>query len=76
MLGFFGFVNVYALRVNMSVAIVCMVNQTRGNETISGQCGLVEAQTSNNSNVTNVPDLQVMELFMYVVMFHLIIFSS
>ncbi|XP_071171387.1 sialin-like [Mytilus edulis] len=27
-LGFFGFINVYALRVNMSVAIVCMVNRT------------------------------------------------
>lgn len=27
-LGFFGFVNVYALRFNLSVAIVCMVNAT------------------------------------------------
>ncbi|KAJ8317628.1 hypothetical protein KUTeg_005532 [Tegillarca granosa] len=27
-LGFLGFINVYALRVNMSVAIVCMVNRT------------------------------------------------
>ncbi|XP_048745499.2 sialin-like isoform X1 [Ostrea edulis] len=27
-LGFFGFVNLYALRVNLSVAIVCMVNGT------------------------------------------------
>lgn len=27
-LGFFGFVNSYALLVNMSVAIVCMVNRT------------------------------------------------
>ncbi|WAR21583.1 SL172-like protein [Mya arenaria] len=27
-LGFFGFLNVYALRVNMSVAVVCMVNHT------------------------------------------------
>ncbi|XP_050396704.1 sialin isoform X1 [Patella vulgata] len=27
-LGFFGFVQLYALRVNMSVAIVCMVNHT------------------------------------------------
>ena len=26
--GFLGFVNLYALRVNMSVAMVCMVNQT------------------------------------------------
>lgn len=27
-IGFFGFVNLYALRVNMSVAIVCMINHT------------------------------------------------
>lgn len=27
-LGFFGFINLYALRVNLSVAIVCMVNGT------------------------------------------------
>ena len=27
-LGFFGFVNLYALRFNLSVAIVCMVNGT------------------------------------------------
>jgi len=26
--GFFGFVNVYALRVNLSVAMVCMINHT------------------------------------------------
>ncbi len=28
MIGFFGFVHVYAQRVGMSVAIVCMVNHT------------------------------------------------
>ncbi|KAK3593079.1 hypothetical protein CHS0354_038105 [Potamilus streckersoni] len=28
-MSFFGFVNLYALRVNMSVAMVCMVNQTQ-----------------------------------------------
>ena len=28
LLGFLGFVNVYAMRVNLSVAIVAMVNQT------------------------------------------------
>jgi len=27
-IGFFGFLNIYALRVNMSVAMVCMLNQT------------------------------------------------
>lgn len=26
--GFLGFVNLYALRVNLSVAMVCMINQT------------------------------------------------
>ena len=40
-LGFFGFANVYALRVNLSVAIVSMVNSTY----------LVSNHTSNNSDV-------------------------
>jgi ACS family sodium-dependent inorganic phosphate cotransporter-like MFS transporter 5 len=31
--GFLGFINLYALRVNMSVAMVCMVNQTAVKET-------------------------------------------
>ena len=41
--GFFAFVNLYALRVNMSVAMVCMVNQT----------ALLD--TSRQDNVTAVP---------------------
>ena len=28
LVGFLGFLNLYALRINMSVAMVCMVNQT------------------------------------------------
>ncbi|KAL3863143.1 hypothetical protein ACJMK2_004912 [Sinanodonta woodiana] len=60
-LGFFGFINVYALRVNMSVAIVCMVNHTAvkeitgGHDTANGselkfsQCGLA---ASGGMNVT------------------------
>ena len=28
MMGFLGFLNVYAMRVNLSVAMVCMINQT------------------------------------------------
>ncbi|XP_067658052.1 sialin-like [Haliotis asinina] len=34
-LGFFGFINVYALRVNLSVSIVCMVNQTWVKESLN-----------------------------------------
>ncbi|KAI0235353.1 Sialin [Lamellibrachia satsuma] len=45
--GFFGFINLYALRVNISVAMVCMVNQTALLE-VSGQ--------NNNVTVTSVDD--------------------
>ncbi|XP_055900366.1 sialin-like isoform X1 [Biomphalaria glabrata] len=41
-IGFLGFINVYAVRVNLSVAIVCMVNQSRtdsNNTEQSSECG-------------------------------------
>ena len=41
LLGFLGFLNVYAMRVNLSVAIVAMVNSTSN----SG--------TANNTNITD-----------------------
>ncbi len=44
LLGFLGFVNVYAMRVNLSVAIVVMVNNTNNNNQGNG--------TSYNSNNT------------------------
>ncbi|KAK6174796.1 hypothetical protein SNE40_013375 [Patella caerulea] len=50
--GFFGFICMYALRVNLSVAIVCMVksypeNSTNGANNTNPKC---DAQTSNSSS--------------------------
>ena len=42
--GFLGFVKVYAMRVNLSVAIVYMVNNTTDNDTTTGQFQWDEAQ--------------------------------
>ena len=53
-LGFLGFINVYALRVNMSVAIVCMVNTTAlrlgdnsTKKTDYSECGLIPADANS-----------------------------
>ncbi|XP_064480573.1 sialin-like isoform X2 [Ornithodoros turicata] len=50
LLGFLGFVNVYALRVNLSVALVAMVNHTAIKSNSSAR--LEEACTVNIKNIT------------------------
>ena len=48
-MSFLGFFNVYALRVNLSVALVAMVNQTEeSNSSVSDEC------PAGNTNSTTV----------------------
>ena len=48
-MSFLGFFNVYALRVNLSVALVAMVNQTEGsNSSVSDEC---PASDTNSTTV-------------------------
>ncbi|KAL5021879.1 hypothetical protein ScPMuIL_001034 [Solemya velum] len=56
-LGFFGFINVYALRVNMSVAIVCMVNQTAIRSTDDANTS-AHAECRVSGNNTSGPQFQ------------------
>lgn len=60
-MGFLGFANVYAMRVNLSVAIVAMVNTTVSNTTdvITDVCPDYQVNTTEPtvSTETILPDL-------------------
>lgn len=54
-LGFLGFANVYAMRVNLSVAIVAMVNSTIQPQTNNSfdHCPVINATNSSSTDVRN-----------------------
>lgn len=58
-LGFLGFANVYAMRVNLSISIVSMVNNSAiiipGNETLTDVCPI---PTPTNSSIPAVSENQ------------------
>lgn len=69
-MGFLGFANVYAMRVNLSVAIVAMVNQTALpaiNTTITDVCPI-----DPNTNTTIIPTASVFFFLFYFSNFNLI----
>ena len=51
LLGFLGFTNVYALRVNLSVALVAMVNSTYANVNPKGKSHGCSSDTSTSQKV-------------------------
>ena len=51
LLGFLGFANVYALRVNLSVALVAMVNSTYANVNPEGKSHECSSDTSTSEKV-------------------------
>ena len=69
LMGFFGYFTVYAIRVNINVAIVAMVNNTavykpvvHHNETTSGECKVDPPPLFLNDTVYVPPDVSTLFL--------------
>ncbi|KAJ6642980.1 putative inorganic phosphate cotransporter [Pseudolycoriella hygida] len=55
LMGFLGFANVYAMRVNLSVAVVAMINETAIPSTVTNESDVCPMPPVTNSTIPRLP---------------------